>query len=193
MLNRAPSAGAMLVEAILLTSTEPLALGDIADRLPDGMDVRSALRELAEAYDTRSIMLVEVAGGWCIRTRPEHSDLCRRILPRPLRLSKAALETLAVIAYFQPVTRPEIERIRGVSLAKGTIDMLVWAGLVRPGPRRQTPGNPMTFLTTDAFLRQFDLRSLDDLPGIDEMRSSGLLADPSETGVHLPDARTEAT
>jgi len=176
----------MMVEAILLTSRDPLTIDDIAERLPVRADVRASLAELAEAYEGRSISVIETAGGWCVRTRPEHSDLCRKILPRPLRLTRAALETLTVIAYFQPITRSEIERVRGVSLAKGTMDMLVWAGLVRPGPRRQTPGTPMTFLTTDAFLRQFDIRSLDDLPGIGEMREAGLLADVSTAGMPTP-------
>jgi len=176
----------MMVEAILLTSRDPLTPDDIAARLPVKVDVRAVLAELAEAYEDRSISLVETVGGWCVRTRPEHSDLCRRILPRPLRLTKAAMETLAVIAYFQPITRSEIERVRGVSLAKGTMDMLVWAELVRPGPRRQTPGNPMTFLTTDKFLRQFDIRSVEELPGLAEMRDAGLLADPSATGLPGP-------
>lgn len=177
---------AMMVEAILLTSRDPLSVEEIAARLPVRVDVRAVLGELSQDYDGRGISLIETVGGWCIRTRPEDSDLCRRLLPRPLRLTKAAMETLAVIACFQPVTRSEIERVRGVSLAKGTMDMLVWAELVRPGPRRQSPGNPMTFLTTDKFLRQFDLRSVEDLPGLEEMREAGLLSDPASTGLPGP-------
>lgn len=177
----------MMVEAILLTSRDPLPITEISARLPHACDVRAALADLAQDYEGRSLLLVEVAGGWTVRTRPEHSDLCRKLLPRQIRLTRAAMETLAVIAYFQPVTRPEIERVRGVSLAKGTLDMLIWAGLVRPGPRRKTNGNPMTFLTTDAFLSQFDVGSLDRLPGLEEMRSDGLLGEIGESALPTPE------
>lgn len=166
---------AAMVEAVLFSAERPLSLNEIRSRIVTDIDVKAALADLAEDYENRSLTLVETGHGWCIRTKPEHSDLCRKVLPQTFRLTRAAMETLSVIAYFQPVTRAEIETIRGVSLGKGTMDMLVWSGLVRPGPRRQSPGTPMTFLTTDLFLERFDLRSLDDLPGKEDLKNSGLL------------------
>jgi len=164
-----------LVEALLLSEGEPMTADEIAGRLPPGANVMAALAGLSAAYAGRAIQVVEVVGGWTLRTRPETSGLCRTMLAKPVRLSKAAQETLAVIAYFQPVTRPEIERVRGVTLAKGTLDILIWSGFVRPGARRQTPGNPLTFVTTEAFLRQYSLAGLDELPGMDRMREQKLL------------------
>ena len=164
-----------LVEALLLSEGEPMTVEEIAGRLPPGANVMAALTGLSTAYAGRAIQVVEVAGGWTLRTRPEASGLCRAMLAKPVRLSKAAQETLAVIACFQPVTRPEIERVRGVALAKGTLDILIWSGFVRPGARRQTPGNPLTFVTTEAFLRQYSLAGLDELPGMDRMREQKLL------------------
>lgn len=164
-----------LVEALLLTSKEPLTIADMQDRLPIGIDISDCLLQLASDYADRSIMVAEVPGGWTVRTRPEYSDLCRELLPKPPRLTKPTLETLATIAYFQPVTRSEIERIRGVSLAKGSLDVLIWNGLVRPGPRRTTPGNPLTFVTTDQFLRQYAFKEIEDMPHIAEWREQGLL------------------
>jgi segregation and condensation protein B len=165
----------MIVEAVLFSAERPLTIGEIRSRIVPRIDVASALADLGTDYEGRSVMLVETGHGWCIRTNPEHSDLCRKVMPPDFRLTKAAMETLSVIAYFQPVTRSEIETIRGVALGKGTMDMLVWSGLVRPGPRRQSPGTPMTFLTTDMFLERFDVRSLEDLPGIETLKTSGLL------------------
>lgn len=164
-----------LVEALLISSRDPLSVSDLSDRLPLGVDVEACLEKLSEDYRDRSISIVEVPGGWTIRTKPESSDLCRELLSKPLRMTRSTLETLAIIAYFQPVTRTEIERVRGVSLAKGTLDILIWAGLVRPGPRRQTPGSPLTFLTTDQFLRQYSFVDLEDLPHIAALREEGLL------------------
>jgi len=163
-----------IVEALLLSSGEPLSTERIAATLPAGVDVARALSQIASDYASRSLILTEVAGGWTVRTKPENSDLCRHLLSPPVRLTKAAMETLAVIAYFQPITRSEIERVRGVSLAKGTVDLLLWAGLIRSGPRRESAGNPMTFLTTESFLRHFDIGSIEDLPGVEELRQPGI-------------------
>lgn len=171
-----------LVEALLFSEADPMTAEDIAARLPPGADVMACLAALSAAYEGRAVQVVEVAGGWTLRTRSEASGLCRTLLPKPLKLSRAAQETLAVIAYFQPVTRPEIERVRGVALAKGTLDILVWSGMVRPGARRQTPGNPLTFLTTETFLRQYALRDLDALPGIETLREGRLLDAAPDVG-----------
>jgi segregation and condensation protein B len=165
----------MIVEAVLFAAEKPLTINEIRSRIVPRLDIPAALAELASDYQARSVALVETGHGWCIRTNPEHSDLCRKALPVNFKLTKAALETLSVIAYFQPVTRSEIEIIRGVALGKGTMDMLVWSGLVRPGPRRQSPGTPMTFLTTELFLERFDIRTLDDLPERQTMKEAGLL------------------
>lgn len=163
-----------LVELLLFTASGPLKAHEIEERLPPGTNLQSALSELKADYADRSIELVETAAGWSIRTRPEYSSLCRDTLPKPPRLSKAAMETLATIAAFQPVTRSEIEKVRGVSLAKGTLDLLVWMGWVHPGERRKTPGNPLTFVTTEKMLADLNVPSLDALPGYREIKKDGL-------------------
>jgi segregation and condensation protein B len=165
-----------VVELVLVGSGRAMTEAEIAERMPWPLDVRDALATLAQEYEDRGIQIVEVEPAkWAVRTRPDDSDLCRRLLPRPLRMSPAAMQTLAVIAYFQPVTRSDVERVRGVSLSKGTLDVLVYAGWVKPGPRRAAPGNPMTFLTTDAFLHHFNLAGLDDLPDAARLREEGVL------------------
>lgn len=165
-----------LVEMILLGSGRAMTEHEIAERMPWPLDVRSVVDRLCADYEDRGVQIVEVEPSrWAIRTRPDDSDLCRKLLRRPLKMSPAAMQTLSVIAYFQPVTRADIERIRGVSLSKGTLDVLLYAGWVKPGPRRASPGNPMTFLTTAGFLHQFNLRSLDDLPDAGRLRDDGLL------------------
>jgi Predicted transcriptional regulator containing the HTH domain len=157
-----------IVELMLVGGGRPLTISEIAARLPYPADVKEIIDELNADYAGRSIMVVEIQPErFAVRTRPEASDLCRALLPRAARLSPAALQTLSVIAYFQPVTRSEIERVRGVALSKGTLDILIFLGWVRPGPRRASPGSPMTFVTTDAFLHQFNLNTLDDLPEMD--------------------------
>jgi len=168
-----------IVELMLVGGGRPMTISEIAARLPYPADVREIIDELNADYAGRSIMVVEIQPErFAVRTRPEASDLCRALLPRASRLSPAALQTLSVIAYFQPVTRSEIERVRGVALSKGTLDILIFLGWVRPGPRRASPGSPMTFVTTDAFLHQFNLNTLDDLPEMDRLREEGLL-DPA--------------
>lgn len=164
-----------LLEALLFAAPEPLAEDELAQRLGDSADVAALLRELAEIYAERGVNLVRLAGGWTFRTAPDLAAHLRseRIVTR--KLSRAAVETLAIVAYHQPVTRAEIEAIRGVGLARGTLDRLLEAGWVRPTGRREAPGRPLNWATTPAFLAHFGLDSLNELPGIDELRATGLL------------------
>ena len=164
-----------LLEALLFAAPGPLAADDLATRLGDSEDVAALLQELAELYAERGVNLVRLAGGWTFRTAPDLASLLKseRVVPR--RLSRAAVETLAIIAYHQPATRTEIEAIRGVALARGTLDRLMEAGWVRPRGRRDSPGRPLNWVTTPGFLAHFGLDGLDALPGIDELRAAGLL------------------
>jgi segregation and condensation protein B len=164
-----------LLEALLFAAPGPLAADDLAARLGDAADVAALLQELAESYAERGVNLVRLAGGWTFRTAPDLASLLKseRVVPR--RLSRAAVETLAIIAYHQPATRTEIEAIRGVALARGTLDRLMEAGWVRPLGRRDSPGRPLNWVTTPAFLAHFGLDGLAALPGIDELRAAGLL------------------
>ena len=164
-----------LLEALLFAAAEPLALEDIAARLPEGADVGGMLTELEAAYRNRGVNIVRVAGKWTLRTAPDLAP--RLLLERTVskKLSRAAIETLAIVAYHQPVTRGEIEEIRGVALSKGTLDTLMEAGWVKPRGRRQSPGRPATWVTTDQFLLQFGLDALSDLPGLEELKAAGLL------------------
>ena len=164
-----------LIEALLFAAPGPLAADDLATRLGDSEDVAALLQELAELYAERGVNLVRLAGGWTFRTAPDLASLLKseRVVPR--RLSRAAVETLAIIAYHQPATRTEIEAIRGVALARGTLDRLMEAGWVRPRGRRDSPGRPLNWVTTPGFLAHFGLDGLDVLPGIDELRAAGLL------------------
>ena len=164
-----------LLEALLFAAPEPLAEDDLARRLGDAADVAALLRELAESYAGRGVNLVRLAGGWTFRTAPDLGPQLRseRIVAR--KLSRAAVETLAIVAYHQPVTRAEIEMIRGVALARGTLDRLMEAGWVRPRGRRDSPGRPLNWATTPNFLAHFGLDTLNELPGIDELRAAGLL------------------
>jgi segregation and condensation protein B len=164
-----------LLEALLFASPEPLAEDELARRLSDTAEVTALLRELAQSYAERGVNLVRLAGGWTFRTAPDLASSLKseRVVTR--KLSRAAVETLAIVAYHQPVTRAEIEAIRGVALARGTLDRLMEAGWVRPVGRRDSPGRPLNWSTTPAFLAHFGLDSLDELPGIDELRAAGLL------------------
>ena len=164
-----------LLEALLFAAPEPLAADDLAHRLGDSADVAALLQELAELYAERGVNLVRLAGGWTFRTAPDLAPQLQseRVVSR--KLSRAAVETLAVIAYHQPATRAEIEAIRGVALARGTLDRLMEAGWVRPLGRRDSPGRPLNWVTTPGFLAHFGLDRLDELPGIDELRAAGLL------------------
>jgi segregation and condensation protein B len=164
-----------LVEALLFAVAEPIAEEALARYLDDAADVSSLLHELAKIYTGRGVNLVRLAGGWTFRTAPDLAASLRIERPVARKLSRAAVETLAVIAYHQPVTRAEIEQIRGVALGKGTIDTLMEAGWVRPKGRRAGPGRPLLWVTTPGFLVHFGLDSLNELPGLDELRATGLL------------------
>jgi len=164
-----------LLEALLFAAAEPLAEAELGLRLGEDADVPALLRELAVQYDGRGINLIGVAGGWTFRTAPDLAAALRSEREVPRRLSRAAVETLAVIAYHQPVTRAEIEAIRGVALARGTLDRLLEAGWVQPKGRREAPGRPLNWVTTAGFLAHFGLDSLKELPGVEELRQSGLL------------------
>ena len=164
-----------LLEALLFAAVEPLAEAELSLRLGESADVTALLRELAEHYAGRGVNLVVVAGGWTFRTASDLSAALRNERDVPRRLSRAAVETLAVIAYHQPVTRAEIEAIRGVGLARGTLDRLLESGWVQPKGRREAPGRPLNWITTPQFLTHFGLESLRELPGVEELRQSGLL------------------
>jgi segregation and condensation protein B len=173
-----------LIETLILSSSAPVGEPEIAARLGYSPDIRRIVDELNGDYERRGLSIIEVANGrWAARTRPESSDLCRSFANRLLKMSRAGYETLAVIALFQPVTRSEIERVRGVSLSPGTLEVLIYAGFVRLGPRRSSPGNPMTFLTTEHFLLHFNISSLEALPEREEMASAGLLS--AERGLSI--------
>ena len=175
-------------EAILFASAQPVAAEDLAERLAPGTDVAHVLADLRTIYASRGVNLVEVAGKWMFRTAPDLAHLLAREQVEPKKLSRAALETLAIIAYHQPVTRAEIEEIRGVSTNKGTLDVLMEAGWVRFRGRRRSPGRPVTFGTTRDFLDHFGLEELRDLPGLEELKGAGLLSGriPSNFQVPLP-------
>ena len=184
---------ARIMEAVIFASGRPVAAGTLAAQLPDGTDVEAGLVRLAAHYRHRGIHLVKVAGGWTFRTAPDLAEhlTVHRVVRR--RLSRAALETLAIIAYHQPVTRAEMEEIRGVHVGRGTLDLLLEAGWIAPKGRRRTPGRPVTWVTTTAFMEHFGLESLDDLPGVDELEAVGLLEDvgqategPGENPARLP-------
>ena len=164
-----------LLEALLFAAPGPLTTDDLAARLGDPTDIAALLQELGGNYAERGVNLVRLAGGWTFRTAPDLASELKseRVVPR--KLSRAAIETLAIIAYHQPATRTEIEAIRGVALARGTLDRLMEAGWVRPLGRRDSPGRPLNWATTPGFLAHFGLDGLDALPGIDELRAAGLL------------------
>ena len=164
-----------LIEALLFAAAEPLTEADLARRLGDSADIAALLGELAEHYAERGVNLVRLAGGWTFRTALDLAPALRRERLVSRKLSRAAVETLAIIAYHQPATRGEIEAIRGVALARGTLDRLLEAGWVRPAGRREAPGRPLNWATTPAFLAHFGLDSLRELPGVDELRAAGLL------------------
>ena len=163
------------VEALLFAAAGPLSAAELARRLPEGADVGGAIAALRQRYQGRGVELECVADRWRVRTAPDLSFLMTEEREEPRRLSKAALETLAIIAYHQPCTRAEIESVRGVSLSRGTLDLLLEMGFVRLRGRRRTPGRPVTYATSDKFLEHFGLASVHDLPGVQDMRAAGLL------------------
>jgi segregation and condensation protein B len=181
-----------LAEALLFAAAEPLSEAELAQRLGDDADAAAVLRALADDYDARGVNLVAVAGGWTFRTAPDLAPALHGERQVSRRLSRAAVETLAVIAYHQPVTRAEIEAIRGVALARGTLDRLLEAGWVQPRGRRESPGRPLNWVTTPQFLGHFGLNSLKELPGIDELRAAGLLEiGPAVLGEQRPAPETD--
>ena len=181
-----------MVEAILFASAEPLSLAQIGERLPHGSDAGAALELLRERYQGRGVSVARIGPGWALRTAPDLGFLMRREARETRKLSRAAIETLAIIAYHQPATRAGIEEIRGVSLSRGTIDILLDLEWIRLGRRRETPGRPVTFVTTPAFLDHFGLESARDLPGIKELRAAGLLESTPPPGDAEEDAADDA-
>jgi len=175
-----------LLEALLFASAEPIDQATLAKRMPDGVDIKVALAQLQAEYASRGVNLVRVANKWTFRTAGDLSWLMTRESVETRRLSRAAIEVLSIIAYHQPVTRAEIEEIRGVITSKGTLDVLLETGWIRPRGRRKTPGRPLTFGTTESFLSQFSLEQLSDLPGLDELRGTGLLDSRLPTGFNVP-------
>ena len=175
------------VEALLFAAAEPLSASDLARRLPDGADVGRALMALKQRYVGRGIELACVADRWRFQTAQDLSYLMTEEREEPRRLSRAAQETLAIIAYHQPVTRAEIEQIRGVQASRGTLDVLLELGMVRLRGRRRSPGRPVTYGTSDLFLEHYGLASLGDLPGAADMKALGLLGMDLPQDFHVPD------
>jgi segregation and condensation protein B len=163
------------IEAIIFAAEAPLTLTDIARHVGERGDLLALVRELAASYEPRGINLVERGGRWQFQTAPDLAHHLRPAREMVRKLSRAAVETLAVIAYHEPVTRPEIEEIRGVAVSGGTIDVLMEAGWIRPAGRRETPGRPLQYATTPGFLAHFNLTSRRDLPGIADLKAAGLL------------------
>jgi segregation and condensation protein B len=176
-----------MVEALLFAAREPLSADEIAARLPEGAVVGPLLAQLQAHYAARGVNLVQVAGKWAFRTAGDLSFLLAREAVEQRKLSRAALETLAIIAYHQPVTRADIEAIRGVMAGKGTLDVLLETGWVRMRGRRRAPGRPVTYGTTEAFLSHFGLDALSDLPGVDELRAAGLLDNRAPADMSVPE------
>ncbi|AJY47150.1 SMC-Scp complex subunit ScpB [Martelella endophytica] len=177
-----------IAEALVFASSEPVSEAYIAERIPDGVDVGATMERIAVLYENRGVNLVRVENLWAFRTAPDLSFVIHRGEREARKLSRAALEVLAIIAYHQPVTRAEIEEIRGVQTSKGTLDVLMEAGWVRFRGRRRTPGRPVTMGTTPSFLDHFGLEEIRDLPGLEELKGAGLLSGriPSDFQIPLP-------
>ncbi|MBO9410473.1 MULTISPECIES: SMC-Scp complex subunit ScpB [unclassified Ruegeria] len=164
-----------MVEAVLFASAEPVTIGDLEARMPHGSDAAQAVDLLRKRYEGRGVRVVRVGEAWAIRTAPDLGFLMQKETVETRKLSRAAIETLAIVAYHQPCTRAEIEEIRGVSVSRGTIDQLLEMEWIRLGRRRMTPGRPVTFVVTPQFLDHFGLENARDLPGLQELRAAGLL------------------
>lgn len=164
-----------MVEAMLFASADPLTIAELAARMPEGCDAAEAVAHLRRRYEGRGVHLSRVGDAWAFRTAPDLGHLMSRQTVETRKLSRAAIETLAIIAYHQPVTRAEIEEIRGVAVSRGTVDQLLELDWIRFGRRRMTPGRPVTFVVTEAFLDHFGLESARDLPGLKDLRAAGLL------------------
>jgi segregation and condensation protein B len=176
-----------LLEALVFAGTQALDEKELAERLPNDADVKRLVADLAEMYAGRGVNLVMVAGGYAFRTAPDLSEKLKIERPVTRKLSRASVETLAIIAYHQPVTRAEIEQVRGVGLSKGTLDLLFEQNWIKPMGRRRAPGKPVTWGTTDFFLEHFGLPSLDDLPGQEELKAAGLLDARAQPPIFRPD------
>ncbi len=181
-----------VAEALLFAAAEPLDEAFIASRLPEGADVEAVMTELQRCYAGRGVNLVRVAGRWAFRTASDLSWLLAREDQQTRKLSRAAIETLAIVAYHQPVTRADIEEIRGVLVSKGALDVLMEAGWVRMRGRRKAPGRPITYGTTQAFLVHFGLDAIGDLPGLDELQGAGLFDGKLPPGFGVPRPDDEA-
>lgn len=180
-----------LLEALLFASSEPMSTSALHERMPKGADVGGLLMELQKHYADRGVHLTETQGQWAFRTAQDLADDLNVEKQISKKLSRAAMETLAIIAYHQPVTRAEIENVRGVATHKGTLDTLLEMGWIKPGRRRETLGRPLTWVSTAGFLDHFSLESIIDLPGMDEMKASGLLdRRPAIDTVHQDDLFT---
>jgi segregation and condensation protein B len=175
-----------IVEAMLFAATEPLSLVKLAEFLPEGCDAQALIDDLKVNYANRGVNLVQVAGHYMLRTSPDVSFVLRRETVQQRKLTKAGLETLSIVAYHQPVTRADIEDIRGVAISKGTLDTLLDIGWVRMRGRRKTPGRPITYGTTDGFMRHFGLNEITDLPGLHELKAAGLLEGNLPPGFDMP-------
>jgi segregation and condensation protein B len=176
-----------LLEALIFAGTAALDESELADRLPNDANVKQLLADLWEVYANRGVNLVKVAGGYAFRTAPDLSEKLKIERPVTRKLSRAATETLAIIAYHQPVTRTEIEQVRGVGLSKGTLDLLFEQNWIRPMGRRRVPGRPVTWGTTDFFLEHFGLAALEDLPGNEELKAAGLLDPRAQPTIFRPE------
>jgi segregation and condensation protein B len=175
-----------MVEAIVFASAEPVSEKALAARLPQGSDIAAAMAELQRIYEKRGVNLVRIGDAWAFRTAGDLAFLMNRDAVQQKKLSRAALEVLAIAAYHQPVTRAEIEEIRGVETSKGTLDLLMETGWIRMRGRRRTPGRPVTYGTTDAFLDHFGLAEIRDLPGMDELKGAGLLSTRMPSNFQVP-------
>lgn len=187
---RLPSAGRRdmlrIIEALLFAASEPLSEDVLSEHVPEGEDISALIEELKVFYAGRGINLVRVAGKWAFRTAEDLAFLLERYSTEERRLSRAALETLSIIAYHQPVTRAEIEEIRGVSTSKGTLDVLLETGWIKLRGRRRAPGRPITYGTTETFLTHFGFDNIKDLPGLDELKGAGLLEGNLPPGFAVP-------
>ncbi|MBT8426135.1 MAG: SMC-Scp complex subunit ScpB [Silicimonas sp.] len=176
-----------MVEAILFASAEPVTVSELNARLPHGAEAAEAVQLLRKRYEGRGVSVVRVGEAWAMRTAPDLGFLMQKETVETRKLSRAAIETLAIIAYHQPVTRAEIEEIRGVSVSRGTIDQLLELGWIKFGRRKLTPGRPVTYMVTQEFLDHFGLESARDLPGLKELRAAGLLENRPPPGEPLED------
>jgi segregation and condensation protein B len=174
-----------MVEAVLFASGEPVTVRELEARMPHGCDAAEALQQLRKRYTGRGVEVAKIGDAWAIRTASDLGFLMRKETVETRKLSRAAIETLAIIAYHQPVTRAEIEEIRGVSVSRGTVDQLLEMEWIRFGRRKMTPGRPVTFVVTDVFLDHFGLETARDLPGLKELRSAGLLENRPPPGAAL--------